>query len=53
MEQRTSRVVFYEADGLGSVTTNTGLDGSIVNTYAVDSFGVVTDQTSPVESWYF
>ncbi len=52
VEQRTSRVVFYEADGLRSVTTNTGRDGSIVNTYAFDSFGVVTDHWSPVENWY-
>jgi hypothetical protein len=50
--QRPSKTIYYEADGWGSITTNTDPGGDIVNSYTTDSFGVVTAHTSPVQNWY-
>jgi RHS repeat-associated protein len=44
-EVRGGSAGFYEQDGLGSVTSLSGSTGALVNTYAYDSFGVVTAST--------
>jgi RHS repeat-associated protein len=42
---RSATTSFYQADGLGSVTSLSNGAGSIANTYAYDSFGKVTNST--------
>jgi RHS repeat-associated protein len=39
---------FYEADGLGSITSLTNSSGALANTYTYDSFGRVTASTGTV-----
>jgi RHS repeat-associated protein len=38
-ESRSGVTSYYEADGLGSVTSLTGTAGAVVNSYTYDSFG--------------
>jgi RHS repeat-associated protein len=44
-ELRGGTTALYEQDGLGSVTSLSGSAGAIANTYAYDSFGVLTAST--------
>jgi len=39
---------FYQADGLGSVTSLSGSTGALANTYVYDSFGNLTSSTGSV-----
>jgi RHS repeat-associated protein len=41
-ERRSGTTVFYEQDGLGSVTSLSSLTGTLANTYIYDSFGNLT-----------
>jgi len=47
-ESRSSTTSFYEADGLGSVTSLTNSSGTIANSYTYDSFGKLTASTGSV-----
>jgi len=42
---RSSTTSYYQADGLGSVTSLTNSAGAIAQTYAFDSFGKLTNST--------
>jgi RHS repeat-associated protein len=50
--QRGTTTDFYEADGLGSVTSLTATNGSIANTYTYDSFGNTTNSTGSVTNYF-
>jgi RHS repeat-associated protein len=41
-------VAYYQADGLGSITSLTDSAGAVVQTYAYDSFGNETSATGPI-----
>lgn len=43
--QRQSKIFFYEADGLGSVTSLTDPTGAVAATYTYNSFGFLTSST--------
>ncbi|HSY58577.1 MAG TPA: RHS repeat-associated core domain-containing protein, partial [Terriglobales bacterium] len=45
---RSGTTSYYEADGLGSVTSLSGSSGSLANTYTYDSFGNLTASTGSV-----
>jgi RHS repeat-associated protein len=47
-ESRSSTISFYEADGLGSVTSLTNSSGTIANSYTYDSFGKLTASTGSI-----
>jgi RHS repeat-associated protein len=47
-ELRSGTTSYYEADGLGSVTSLSNGAGAIANTYAYDSFGNVTASTGSI-----
>jgi RHS repeat-associated protein len=47
-ESRLSTTSFYEADGLGSVTSLTNSSGAIADSYTYDSFGKLTSSTGSV-----
>ena len=47
-ELRSGTTSYYEADGLGSVTSLTSGAGAIANTYTYDSFGKVTASTGSI-----
>ena len=47
-EQRSGTTSYYEADGLGSVTSLTNGAGTIANTYTYDSFGNLTASTGSI-----
>jgi RHS Repeat len=38
-------IFYYEADGLGSVTSLTSPTGAVAATYTYDSFGFMTNST--------
>jgi len=42
---RSSTTSYYQADGLGSVTSLSSAAGSVANTYTYDSFGKLTNST--------
>src|SRR5437879_2409649 len=42
---RSSTTSYYQADGLGSVTSLSSAAGSVANTYTNDSFGKLTNST--------
>ena len=50
--QRQPQIFFYEADGLGSVTSLTTPSGSVAPTYTYDSFGFLTASTGSATNWY-
>jgi RHS repeat-associated protein len=50
--QRQPLIFYYEADGLGSVTSMTTPTGSIAATYTYDSFGFLTASTGSATNWY-
>lgn len=45
---RSSATSYYEADGLGSITSLSNSSGSIVNTYSYNSFGSLLSSTGSV-----
>ena len=47
-ELRSGTTSFYEADGLGSITSLTNAAGAIANTYVYDSFGNLTSSSGSV-----
>jgi RHS repeat-associated protein len=47
-ELRSGTTSYYEADGLGSVTSLTNGAGAIANTYTYDSFGNLTASTGSI-----
>jgi RHS repeat-associated protein len=49
-ELRSGGTSYYEADGLGSITSLTGSSGSIADSYAYDSFGTVTNSTGTLSN---
>ncbi|HEV2247640.1 MAG TPA: RHS repeat-associated core domain-containing protein [Terriglobia bacterium] len=44
---------YYEADGLGSITSLTSASGSVANTYGYDSFGNQTASSGTVSNRFF
>jgi len=48
--QRSTTSSYYEADGLGSVTSLTSSAGSVANTYTYDSFGNITNFTGTLRN---
>ena len=49
-ELRSGGSSYYEADGLGSITSLSSSTGSIANTYTYDSFGNVTNFTGTLSN---
>jgi RHS repeat-associated protein len=47
-ESRSGTTSYYNADGLGSVTSLTSSAGAIANTYTYDSFGKLTASTGSI-----
>jgi RHS repeat-associated protein len=50
--QRQPLIFYYEADGLGSVTSLTTPTGSTAATYTYDSFGFMTNSTGSATNWF-
>jgi YD repeat-containing protein len=50
--QRQPKIFFYEADGLGSVTSLTDPTRAIAATYTYDSFGFMTASTGSATNWF-
>jgi len=51
-ENRSGTTSYYEADGLGSVTSLSTSSGTIANTYGYDSFGNLTASTGSTPNPY-
>jgi RHS repeat-associated protein len=49
-ELRSVTTSYYEADGLGSVTSLTNSSGAVAQTYTYDSFGNVTNSTGTLSN---
>jgi RHS repeat-associated protein len=49
--QRQPKIFYYEADGLGSVTSLTDPTGAVAATYTYDSFGFMTASTGSATNW--
>jgi RHS repeat-associated protein len=47
---RSSTTSYYEADGLGSISSLTSSAGAVANTYTYDSFGNVTNSTGTLRN---
>ncbi len=47
-EKRGTTVSYYEADGLGSVTSLSNTSGTLANTYTYDAYGKLTASTGTV-----
>src|SRR4029077_14110294 len=50
--QRQPQIYYYEADGLGSVTSLTDPSGATAATYTYDSFGFQTKGTGNATNWF-
>jgi len=50
--QRGSTVDYYEADGLGSITSLTAANGTVAQTYTYDSFGKITNSTGSLTNFF-
>ena len=50
--QRQPKIFFYEADGLGSLTSLTDPTGAVAATYTYDSFGFLTNSTGSATNWF-
>ena len=50
--QRNPKIFYYEADGLGSVTSLTDPTGAVAATYTYDSFGFMTASTGSATNWF-
>ena len=51
-ETRGSTTSYYQADGLGSVTSLSNSSGALANTYTYDSFGKLTASTGTIANPY-
>jgi len=51
-ETRGSTTSYYDADGLGSVSSLSNSSGALVNTYSYDSFGNLTASSGSVTNPY-
>jgi RHS repeat-associated protein len=51
-ETRGSTTSYYQADGLGSVTSLSNSSGALANTYTYDSFGKLTASTGTITNPY-
>jgi RHS repeat-associated protein len=51
-EVRASTTSYYQADGLGSVTSLSNSSGALANTYTYDSFGKLTASTGTITNPY-
>ena len=51
-EQRGSTPDYYQADGLGSITSLSGSSGTLANTYTYDSFGNLTTSTGTIRNYF-
>ena len=49
---RSGTTSYYEADGLGTITSLTNSSGAIANTYTYDSFGKLTASSGTVVNPY-
>lgn len=49
---RSGATSFYEADGLGSVTSLTNSSGTVANSYTYGAFGSVTNSTGSLQNAY-
>jgi RHS repeat-associated protein len=49
-ELRSSTTSYYEADGLGSITSLTNAAGAVANTYTYDSYGNLTASSASVSN---
>lgn len=49
--QRSGTTYYYDADGLGSITSLSSSAGALANTYSYDSFGNVTNSTGSVTNF--
>ncbi len=52
-EVQSGTAAYYEADGLGSITSLTTAAGTVANTYTYDSFGNQTASTGAVSNRFF
>jgi RHS repeat-associated protein len=50
--QRQPQIFYYDADGLGSITSLTTPTGSVAATYTYDSFGFMTGSTGSATNWF-
>jgi RHS repeat-associated protein len=50
--QRQPQIYFYEADGLGSITSLTTPAGAVAATYTYNSFGFQTNGTGNATNWF-
>jgi RHS repeat-associated protein len=50
--QRQPKIFYYEADGLGSVTSLTDPTGAVAATYTYDSSGFLTNSTGSATNWF-
>lgn len=50
--QRGSTTSFYEADGLGSITSLSNASGALAQTYTYDSFGNTTSSTGSLTNFF-
>jgi RHS repeat-associated protein len=50
--QRQPKIFYYEADGLGSVTSLTDPTGAVAATYTYNSFGFLTNSTGSATNWF-
>jgi len=49
---RSSTTSYYQADGLGSITSLTNSSGTVVNTYTYDAFGKLTASSGSITNPY-
>ena len=50
--QRGTTTDYYEADGLGSITSLTASNGTVAQSYAYDSFGNITNSTGSLTNFF-
>jgi RHS repeat-associated protein len=50
--ERSSATSFYDADGLGSITSLSNSAGALAETYTRDSFGEHTGSTGSLTNWF-
>jgi RHS repeat-associated protein len=50
--ERSSTVDYYDADGLGSITSLTASNGTVAQSYTYDSFGNTTNSTGSLTNFF-
>lgn len=50
--QRGSTTSYYEADGLGTITSLTASNGTVAQSYTYDSFGNTTNSTGTLTNFF-